>query len=73
MTETEIQILERGLGFAPTPTKINETDLRSEFNEFSKTISSKWFFQNEPSENICEELPFFIKSNWNPPNGHPTT
>ena len=73
MTETEIQIVERGLGFAPTPTKINETDLRSEFNEFSKTISSKWFFQNEPSEKVCEKLPFLIKSSWNPPNGHPTT
>ena len=31
LTETEIRILEKGLGFAPTPTKINEIDLKRDF------------------------------------------
>ena len=38
LTETEIRVLEKGLGFAPTPTKINETDLRADFNEFARKI-----------------------------------
>ena len=36
LTETEIPVLENGLGFAPTPTEINETDLRADFNEFAR-------------------------------------
>ena len=41
LTETEIRVLEKGLGFAPTPTKINETDLRADFNEFARKIRCK--------------------------------
>ena len=52
LTETEIRVLEKGLGFAPTPTKINETDLRADFNEFARKIRCKQFFRNEPSENF---------------------
>ena len=73
LTQTEIHILERGLGFSPSPTKINETYLTGEFNEFSKKIRCKWFFRNEPTANFREELAFFIKSNHNPPNGHTGT
>ena len=36
LTETEIRVLEKGLGFAPTPTSINESDLKRDFNEFSQ-------------------------------------
>ena len=32
LTETEIHILEKGLGFAPTPNRINESDLKRDFN-----------------------------------------
>ena len=35
LKETEIHVLEKGLGFAPTPTRINESDLKRDFNEFS--------------------------------------
>ena len=71
MTETEIRVLEKGLGFAPTPTKINETDLRADFNEFARKMRCKWFFRNEPTENFSEAPAFRVKSNWNPPKGHP--
>ena len=36
LTETEIRVLEKGLGFTRTPTEINETDLRADFNEFAR-------------------------------------
>ena len=71
LTETEIRVLEKGLGFAPTPTKINETDLRADFNEFARKMRCKWFFRNEPTENFSEAPAFRVKSNWNPPKGHP--
>ena len=31
----------------------------------------KWYFRNEPKENFSEKTVFNVKSNWNPPNGHP--
>ena len=71
MKETEICVLEKGLGFNPTLTKINETDLRADFNEFARKMRCKWFFCNKPTENFSEAYAFFVKSNWNPLTGHP--
>ena len=71
LTETEIRVLEKGLGFAPTPTTINEADLRADFNEFARKMRCEWFFSNEPIENFNEAPAFHVKSNWNPPKEHP--
>ena len=68
--ETEIHILEKGLGFAPTPTRINESDLKRDFNELSQKMRCKWYFRNEPTENFSEKPAFNVKSNLNPPNSH---
>ena len=73
LIETEIRVLEKGLGFASTPTKINETDLGADFNEFARKTRCKWFFSTEPTENFSEAPAFRVKSNWNPPKGHPAT
>ena len=70
--EVEKRILERDLGFASTPTRINESDLNINFNDFSRKIRCKWYFRNEPSENFLEKTAFNVKSYWNPPKGHPT-
>ena len=70
LTETEIRILEKGLGFAAIPTKINETDLRADFNEFARKIRCQWFFHNEPTENFSKAPAFCVKLNWNLPKGH---
>ena len=70
MTETEILVLEKDLDFALTRTKINETDLRADFNKFARKMRCKGFFRNEPTENFCEAPAFCVKSNWNPPKGH---
>ena len=70
LTETEIRVLEKGLGFALTPTKKNETDLRADFNEFSRKMRCKWFFHKEPTENFWEVSAFCVKSNWSPTKVH---
>ena len=49
LTETEIRVLVKGLGFTRTPTEINETDLRADFNEFARKRRCKWFSCNEPT------------------------
>ena len=71
MAETEIRVLAKDLGFARTPTKINATDLRADFNGFARKMRCKWFLRDEPTENFSEAPAFRVKSSWNPPNGHP--
>ena len=72
LTDLEISVLGKGLGFSPTPTFINEADLRRDFADFNRKMRCKWFFRNEPTEDFCEIPAFGIKSNWSSPKGHPT-
>ena len=72
LTDLEISVLGKGLGFSPTPTFINEADLRRDFAGFARKMRCKWFFCNEPTEDFTEIPAFRIKSNWSPPKGHPT-
>ena len=71
LAETEIRVLEKDLGFAPTVIKINETDLRADFNEFARKMRCKWFFRTKPTENFSEAPAFRVKLKWNPLKGHP--
>ena len=56
LSETEIKIPEKRLGFSPTPSFINEADLVRDFDDFARKMRYKWYFRNEsqyiPSE-IC--------------------
>ena len=36
-----MSVLEKGLGFAPTPSHINEADLRRDLREFSRKLRCK--------------------------------
>ena len=67
LTETEIGVLEGGLGFVPTPNLINEENLR---RDFSRKMRCKWYFRNELSDNFSEVPAFKAKSLWKPPAGH---
>ena len=49
LTDTEIRILEKGLDFAPIQNKINEPELRTDFEEFCRRMRTKWHFRNEPT------------------------
>ena len=38
LTETEIEVLQKGLEYAPTQKKINEPELRKDFSEFCRSM-----------------------------------
>ena len=71
LTDTEIRILEKGLDFAPIQNKINEPELRTDFEEFCRRMRTKWHFRNEPTPEFSETPVFALKSTWKPPMGHP--
>ena len=67
LSDTEIKILEKGSDFAPIQRKINEPELREDFEEFCHRMG----VQNEPSESFSNKPAFSPKSNWKPPEGYP--
>ena len=71
LTEGEIKALEKGLDFAPIQRKVNEPELRQDFENFCRRMRIKWHFRNEPSDNFSERPAFSPKSSWKPPLGHP--
>ena len=72
LMDTEINIHEQGLDFAPIQNKINQPELRKDFEEFCRRMRIKWYFRNEISENFSEKPAFTPKSKWKPPKGHPS-
>ena len=70
LTDTEINILEKGLDFAPIQNKINQPDLRKDFQEFCRRMRIEGYFHHDISENVNEKPAFTPKSKWKPPNGH---
>ena len=70
LTDTEIKVLEKGLDFAPIQKKLNEPELRSDFNESCRRVRLKWHFRDE-SENFSEIPVFTPISRWQSPQGHP--
>ena len=66
MSAKEKSVLEKGLGFAPTPSHINEADLRGDLRDFSRKMRCKWHFRNEAPQNNGEISQFKVKSLWNP-------
>ena len=71
LSESEVKVLEKGLDFAPFQRKVNEPELRIDFEEFCRRMGIKSYFRNEISENFSEVPAFSPKSSWNPPQGHP--
>ena len=72
MTDIEINILEKGLDFAPIQNKINEPELSTDFEECCRRMRIKWYFCNDISENFSEKPEFTPKSKLKPPKGHPS-
>ena len=69
-TETEKEVLEKGLNFAHVQTTLNEPELRKDFEEFSRRMTCKCHFRNEVSETFSKTPVFRLKSSWFPPKGH---
>ena len=70
LTDAEIEVLEKGLVFAPIQQKINDPELKQDFNDFCRRMHLKWYFRDETQE-FRETPAFSTKSTWNPPKGHP--
>ena len=68
----EIKILEKGLDYAPIQNKINEPELRRDFEDFARQVRLKRYFRNEPTFSFSECLSFTRKSSWKPPKGDPS-
>ena len=71
LTDTEIRILEKGLDFAPIQNKINEPELRTDFEEFCRRMRTRSHFRNKPTPEFSETPVFSLKSTWKRPMGHP--
>ena len=71
LSETEISVLEKGLGFVSTPNMINGVDLRRDLNDFIRKMRCKWYFRDKPSKDFSEIPAFRPKSTWKPPVGDP--
>ena len=71
LADAEISVLEKGLDYAPIQNKINEPELRTDFEEFCRKMRLKWHFRNDTTPNFSEIPAFRPKSTWNPPKGHP--
>ena len=67
LSETEIKVLEKGLGFSPTPSFINEADLQRDFDDFARKMRCKWYFRNDSQYIPSEVSTCKLKSTWNPP------
>ena len=70
LSDAEIRVLEKGLDYAPIQRKINEPELRHDFNDFCRRMRLKWHFRDEP-DTFSETPAFRPKSTWVPPKGHP--
>ena len=62
LSPLEIKVLEKELVFPPTPSSINEVDLRRHISNFSRKMRCKWFFRNERQKNVSETSEFKSKS-----------
>ena len=70
-TDTELNVLEKGLDFAPIQNKINQPERRKDFEEFCRRMRVKWYFHNDILENFREKPVFTPKFKWKPSKGHP--
>ena len=67
LNENQIKLLEKGLKFAPTPTKPNTQELNKDIMEFTRKIRLVEYFEGNKYEN--DESHVRNKSNWIPPKG----
>ena len=61
LSEIEIQVLEKGLDFAPIQKSINEPELRKDFEDFSRRMHVRWSFRDQPSEDFSNKPAFHPK------------
>ena len=66
ITEAEIKVFKKGLGFVPTPEKINSWQLKNDLEKFGRNIRLRMHLENEVTPNFFESPSLRIPSNWTP-------
>ncbi|XP_013774920.1 uncharacterized protein LOC106459805 [Limulus polyphemus] len=67
LTETQHNLLSKGLNFTPTPKNIDNFEVISEFQEFALRLRLREFFHNKTTNVNDIGTPFKEKSTWSPP------
>ncbi|XP_070573541.1 uncharacterized protein [Ptychodera flava] len=69
LTDDEKSLLEKGLSFSPTPTKINKTLLETDMNTFHRRLRLAEFFHSDGDDETptYDDNPFHKKSSFMPP------
>ena len=48
LIEDEIKVFAKGLDFSPIQRKVNEPELRQDFENFCRRMRIKWYFEMNP-------------------------
>ena len=62
--EAEIKILSRGLGFVPTPEKIDRSQVKQDLEKFGRNLRLKIYYLDQPTPHFFETPAF--RANWTP-------
>ena len=71
LSDVENKVLEKGLDYALIQNKINEPELKKDFENLCRQMRLKWFFCNELTPSFSKTPAFKTNLFWNPPKGHP--
>ena len=63
LTHTDINIPEKRLYFGMIQNKINEPELRKDFEEFCRRMKINWYFRNGIAPNFSENLHLHLSPN----------
>ena len=65
-TQTELELLNKGLSFSPSPTKHSLSTLWLDYKKFERSLILKQFFHNSPEKPMDPLYKFKEKSTWRP-------
>ena len=65
-TDHETKLLSKGLGFVPTPEKINHWQLKQDLQKFVRNLRLKMYYLDQPIPFFTETSAFRPPSNWTP-------
>lgn len=72
LSSAENGLLNKGLGYCPTPRSIDSLQLNQDLQAFNRRMRLKeFFFDKESSKDPPEYYPFTPPSSWNPPKRNP--
>ena len=69
LTEGETKLLQKGLSFIPTPSKVPRQNIAKGLNKFVRKMKLQYHFFHHPTQKNKE--PFYVESSWVPPGDTP--